>query len=652
MRSRLAAVLVAAALALAGCASTPDEPSDAAGTIGLLLPSPRPPATRAVDRPYFEAVAELRRLQGALRQRRPGRREAAAAGRVGARPQGAEVLVLDPVDAEAAVASSTEAERRGCAGDRLRPAHRRRDSPTTSRSTTSRSASCRARRSSTRSTRGGDEHAGDPDGERRRPPTPTRPCSRRAPTRSSTEPDRRPRRVRHARLEPGQGPGVGGRASSPSSAAQIDGVYAANDGIAGGAIAALPRPRASTRPARHRAGRRARRDPAHHLRRPVHDRLQGDRPAGADRRRARRRAAARRGRRAPRRHPGRARRQLLRRARWRSQTSSTVIVDGHCTRTDEICVPAYTGRVRARGPARERTLERRARATRGGRPMRDPRAVAARRLQAASARVRALVDVDVDVHEHEVRRRRRRQRRRQVHARGRARRRAPARTPARCRRRRPVARLARRRARPRHRGRVPGPRARATTSTSWRTCSSGTRPGAGRCSTRSPWSARRGAARPARRAACPSVRVPVAPCPAGSARPSPSPARCSASRASSSSTSRRRRSACPDRRGAQPHRPAARARPRRRPGQPPAGDLQAVADRILVLRLGRDHGVFDGDASYEDLLAAMTGDAGAPVSGSRARGRDRQGPRRLARRPGSACARATSGCCRSSGRSC
>jgi D-xylose transport system ATP-binding protein len=38
-----------------------------------------------------------------------------------------------------------------------------------------------------------------------------------------------------------------------------------------------------------------------------------------------------------------------------------------------------------------------------------------------------------------------------------------------------------------------------------------------------------------------------------------------------------------------------------------AGELQAVADRILVLRLGRVHGEFAGDASYEDLLAAMTG---------------------------------------------
>ncbi|MBD5785939.1 sugar ABC transporter ATP-binding protein [Cellulosimicrobium terreum] len=38
-----------------------------------------------------------------------------------------------------------------------------------------------------------------------------------------------------------------------------------------------------------------------------------------------------------------------------------------------------------------------------------------------------------------------------------------------------------------------------------------------------------------------------------------------------------------------------------------AGELQAVADRIVVLRLGRVHGTFAGDTSYEDLLAAMTG---------------------------------------------
>ncbi|MBT0994435.1 ATP-binding cassette domain-containing protein [Cellulomonas sp. DKR-3] len=37
-------------------------------------------------------------------------------------------------------------------------------------------------------------------------------------------------------------------------------------------------------------------------------------------------------------------------------------------------------------------------------------------------------------------------------------------------------------------------------------------------------------------------------------------------------------------------------------------DVQAVADRIVVLRLGRTNGEFDGaTASYEDLLAAVTG---------------------------------------------
>ena len=37
-------------------------------------------------------------------------------------------------------------------------------------------------------------------------------------------------------------------------------------------------------------------------------------------------------------------------------------------------------------------------------------------------------------------------------------------------------------------------------------------------------------------------------------------------------------------------------------------DVQAVADSIVVLRLGRTNGVFDADqVSYEDLIAAMTG---------------------------------------------
>ncbi|MFB7888544.1 ATP-binding cassette domain-containing protein [Cellulosimicrobium cellulans] len=60
-----------------------------------------------------------------------------------------------------------------------------------------------------------------------------------------------------------------------------------------------------------------------------------------------------------------------------------------------------------------------------------------------------------------------------------------------------------------------------------------------------------------------------------------------------------------------------------------AGDLQAVADRILVLRLGRVHGEFAGDTSYEDLLAAMTGAVrparpGGPARPSTDPGRERR----------------------------
>lgn len=36
--------------------------------------------------------------------------------------------------------------------------------------------------------------------------------------------------------------------------------------------------------------------------------------------------------------------------------------------------------------------------------------------------------------------------------------------------------------------------------------------------------------------------------------------------------------------------------------------MQAVADRVVVLRRGRNNGTFDADhASYEDLIAAITG---------------------------------------------
>ena len=38
-------------------------------------------------------------------------------------------------------------------------------------------------------------------------------------------------------------------------------------------------------------------------------------------------------------------------------------------------------------------------------------------------------------------------------------------------------------------------------------------------------------------------------------------------------------------------------------------EVRAVADRIVVLRLGRNNGVFTADSSHEDLITAITGAA-------------------------------------------
>ncbi|CAN7414453.1 ATP-binding cassette domain-containing protein [Mesorhizobium caraganae] len=43
-------------------------------------------------------------------------------------------------------------------------------------------------------------------------------------------------------------------------------------------------------------------------------------------------------------------------------------------------------------------------------------------------------------------------------------------------------------------------------------------------------------------------------------------------------------------------------------------DVRAVADRIVVLRLGRNNGVFEPDASNQDLVSAITGAANNAVS--------------------------------------
>jgi D-xylose transport system ATP-binding protein len=43
-------------------------------------------------------------------------------------------------------------------------------------------------------------------------------------------------------------------------------------------------------------------------------------------------------------------------------------------------------------------------------------------------------------------------------------------------------------------------------------------------------------------------------------------------------------------------------------------DVRAVADRIVVLRLGRNNGVFEPDASNQELVSAITGAANNAVS--------------------------------------
>lgn len=48
-------------------------------------------------------------------------------------------------------------------------------------------------------------------------------------------------------------------------------------------------------------------------------------------------------------------------------------------------------------------------------------------------------------------------------------------------------------------------------------------------------------------------------------------------------------------------------------------DVRAVADRIVVLRLGRNNGTFDADVSNQDLVAAITGASENAVSRRQAR---------------------------------
>jgi D-xylose transport system substrate-binding protein len=114
MRARLAAVLVAAALVLAGCATMPDEPADSAGTIAFLLPESKAARYESTDRPSFEQTVARRCAscqvlyanadQDAARQLQQAE---------SVLTQGAGVLVLDAVDSTAAIAIVEMAAARG-----------------------------------------------------------------------------------------------------------------------------------------------------------------------------------------------------------------------------------------------------------------------------------------------------------------------------------------------------------------------------------------------------------------------------------------------------------------------------------------------------------------------------------------------------------
>jgi D-xylose transport system ATP-binding protein len=54
-------------------------------------------------------------------------------------------------------------------------------------------------------------------------------------------------------------------------------------------------------------------------------------------------------------------------------------------------------------------------------------------------------------------------------------------------------------------------------------------------------------------------------------------------------------------------------------------DVRAVADRIVVLRLGRNNGIFDPDASNQELVSAITGAANNAVSRRASRARHPKG---------------------------
>ena len=188
-----------------------------------------PPALRE------EGQGALQRLRDHLQQRRPGRREAAAAGRGGAHPgrQGARARP-GRRGLGAARSSARQAVRRP--GHQLRPPdHATPTSTTTSRSTTRQVGKLQAddarRRSSRRTARNRATIMminGAPTDNNAK-------LFKQGATTRVRRPGREDRQgVRHAGLEPRQGPAGDGAGDHRLGKDGFNGAYAANDGTAGG----------------------------------------------------------------------------------------------------------------------------------------------------------------------------------------------------------------------------------------------------------------------------------------------------------------------------------------------------------------------------------------------------------------------------------
>ncbi len=318
--------------------------------IALLLPDSKTARYETFDQPYFERrITELGDFDGALLERRPGRREAAVAGRGRLWRPGSTCSCSTPSTARAAVSIVAAANAQGVpviAYDRFISGGDLAYYVSFDNENIGRAAG---------------EALVDELDERRAPsggilmvngsPTDNNAGGFKAGAHSVLDASGYddPRRVRHPRLEPRQGAGLGRRPDHPVRRRHRRRLRRQRrhgerrDRRAQGRERRAP-------PAGHRAGCRARRHPAHRRRRPVHDHLQGHQAGGRGRRRDRGRARARRdGHRAetviegtPTTLLGAGRRHGRRRSSRRSSPTAS-------GRVDEICTPDYAAACEAAG---------------------------------------------------------------------------------------------------------------------------------------------------------------------------------------------------------------------------------------------------------------------------------------------------------------